>query len=312
MTAPPDDHEPATYFEPGRGYGSLLLFGGIIVAGVAIDAAFGGLRAHILGWVIAAVLLFGVDLLVIRAARSHKSLTLTAERLSVGEQSVARASIAAVVDTDPRELPTLGWPTGIPRGMHALAVRLVDGHLVAVPSRHPDRLEAALALGERISRNADIRPATEDDLPMLAELEDRADTVFRVAGLQLPEVPTTDYAAADDHTTFVAGDPPVGFAALREVGGDAYLAALAVLPGEMRQGIGSRLLDTACRWAREHGYEAMTLTTFRDVPWNAPFYARRGFVEVLDPAPALAAIRDRERTLGLDDAAPRIVMRRTL
>jgi GNAT superfamily N-acetyltransferase len=262
--------------------------------------------------VIAAVLLFGVDLLVIHAARSQKSLTLTAERLTVGEQSVARASIAAVVDMDPRDLPTLGWPTGITRGMHALPVRLVDGHLVAVPTRHPARLEAALGLGERASRHADVRPATEDDLPRLAELEDRADTVFRVAGLQLPEVPTTDYAAAKDHTIFVAGDPPVGFAALQEIDGDAYLAALAVLPGEMRAGIGSRLLDAACSWAREHGYAEMTLTTFRDVPWNAPFYARRGFAEVLDPSPGLAAVRDRERSLGLDDASPRIAMRRTL
>jgi hypothetical protein len=56
----------------------------------------------------------------------------------------------------------------------------------------------------------------------------------------------------------------------------------------------------------------MTLTTFRDVPWNAPFYARRGFAEVLDPSPGLAAVRDRERSLGLDAAGPRIVMRRTL
>lgn len=312
MTAPTDEHEPATYFEPGRGYGSLLLFGGFIVAGVAIDAAFGGLRAHLVGWLIAAVLLFGVDLLVIHAARSQKSLTLTAERLRVGEQSVARAAVAAVVNTDVGELPVLGWPTGVPRGMHALVVRLIDGHLVAIPTRHPDRLEAALGLGKRTPTQQEIRLATGSDLPQLAEIEERADTVFRVAGIQLPELPTPDYPASPGQTIFVAGSPPVGFAAVHDVDGAAYLATLAVLPSEMRTGIGSRLLEHACDWARAQGYPAITLTTFRDVPWNAPFYAKRGFAEVLDPTPGLAALRARERALGLDDAGPRLVMRREL
>jgi GNAT superfamily N-acetyltransferase len=96
------------------------------------------------------------------------------------------------------------------------------------------------------------------------------------------------------------------------VDGTAYLAALAVLPSDMRTGVGSRLLERACEWARGQGYPAMTLTTFRDVPWNAPFYAKRGFAEVLAPTPGLAAVRERERSLGLDEAGPRLVMRREL
>lgn len=312
MTAPTDEQPPATYFEPGRSYGSLLLFGAFIVAGVAIDAAFGGLRAHIVGWLIAAALLFGVDLLVIHAARTHKSLRLTGERLTVGEQSVARAAIAEIVDTDVRQLPALGWPTGVPRGMHALAVRLIDGHLVSIPTRHPDRLAAALGVGNRTGGAHDIRLADGADLQQLGEIEERADTVFRVAGVQLPELPIADYTAHAGWTIFVAGDPPVGFAALQEVDGAAHLAALAVLPGEMRAGLGSRLLDRACDWAREHGYREMTLTTFRDVPWNGPFYSKRGFAEVADPAPGLAAVRAHEKEVGLDAAGPRVAMRRPL
>ena len=38
--------------------------------------------------------------------------------------------------------------------------------------------------------------------------------------------------------------------------------------------------DEVVAWAAEHGYDALTLATYRDVPWNGPFYASEGFVEV--------------------------------
>jgi GNAT superfamily N-acetyltransferase len=87
---------------------------------------------------------------------------------------------------------------------------------------------------------------------------------------------------------------------------------LAVIPRWMRQGIGTALLERACEWGRARGYPAITLTTYADVPWNAPWYARRGFVEVTDLGPGLAAERAHEAELGLDAVGPRIVMRRDL
>ena len=48
-------------------------------------------------------------------------------------------------------------------------------------------------------------------------------------------------------------------------------------------------------------YPAVTLTTFRDVPWNAPFYTRLGFAmldELTLPA-GLAAKREQETRHGL-------------
>jgi GNAT superfamily N-acetyltransferase len=300
-----------SYSEPARGYGSLLLFGAIIVVGVALDAVFGGLRAHILGWVIAAVLLFGVDLLVIYAARSQKSLSLDADALRVGEQSIARGDIAAVVDTKDRELPVLGWSTGIPRGMDALVLRLRDDTLVAVPTRHPDRLARALALGPMRSAT-EIRPATPTDLPLLADIEERASTVFRVAGIPLPDGTAPDYTTVDALAIFVVGTPPVAFARVDEVDGAAHLEELDVLPGEMRSGIGSRLVEHVCTWARKRGYPAVTLTTFADVPWNGPFYRRRGFVEVRELTPGLAARREEEKARGLDSVGRRVALRREL
>jgi hypothetical protein len=45
----------------------------------------------------------------------------------------------------------------------------------------------------------------------------------------------------------------------------------------------------------------VTLTTFRDVPWNAPFYARLGF-RILEPSawtPGLMALLALEESRGL-------------
>ena len=312
MSLPNGDARGGTYSEPGRGYRSLLLFGAVIVVGVALDAVFGGLRAHLVAWLVAALVLFGVDLLVIRAARAQKSLVLTRDQLRVGEQAIARVNITAVVETRDREMPVLGPSTGVPRGMDAVVIRLRDGSLVAVPTRHPDRLERALGLRPIRPGEDEIRPATPADLPLLADIEARAATVFGGAGFEVPDLPPPDYATSEALALFVAGRPPVAFARVDEVDGNAHLEELDVLPGQMRKGLGSQLVEHVCEWARAQSYPAVTLITFAHVPWNGPFYRKRGFTETTDLSPGLAALRKREKSLGLDDAGQRVVMRRDL
>ena len=58
---------------------------------------------------------------------------------------------------------------------------------------------------------------------------------------------------------------------------------------------------------------ALTLTTFTEVPWNAPYYLRCGFRVLADTeiTPELRAIRTAEAARGLD-AWPRVCMRRDL
>ena len=68
-----------------------------------------------------------------------------------------------------------------------------------------------------------------------------------------------------------------GFAVVDLVDECAHLEEIAVHPDSGGRGLGSSLLDAVARWAREQGREAVTLTTFREVPWNAPFYERRGY-----------------------------------
>jgi len=68
---------------------------------------------------------------------------------------------------------------------------------------------------------------------------------------------------------------------------------------------------TVCDWAASVGHRFVTLTTFRDVPWNMPFYARLGFVETPaeDLGAALLSVIGDEMRRG-PDPAHRVAMRR--
>ncbi|MGB5852684.1 MAG: 4-(cytidine 5'-diphospho)-2-C-methyl-D-erythritol kinase [Rhodanobacter sp.] len=108
-------------------------------------------------------------------------------------------------------------------------------------------------------------------------------------------------------------DGPVGFVWLSEEPGDGVvgIAEIDVLPGHGRRGIGTALLEHACQWAREAGYRRVDLGTLADVPWNAPFYARHGFVAVDKNDPAFAYARERDREHGFPDDL-RVFMSRPL
>lgn len=92
----------------------------------------------------------------------------------------------------------------------------------------------------------------------------------------------------------------------------AHLEQLSVLPDHGRRGIGTRLVEAAAEEARWAGYAALALCTYRDLPWNGPFYARLGFTEVARPSAYQQDLRARERAVGLDDAGARVVMARRL
>jgi len=105
-------------------------------------------------------------------------------------------------------------------------------------------------------------------------------------------------------------DTPVGFALLSEMDGAVHLDELDVHPSHARRGLGSALVKRVCESAQAAGRDGVTLSTFRDVPWNAPFYARHGF-RVLRPAemtPGLIRLREGEQGRGLRTDL-RVVMR---
>lgn len=100
----------------------------------------------------------------------------------------------------------------------------------------------------------------------------------------------------------------VGFVHVLDLEGHAHLEQLSVLPAFGRRGIGRRLVDAALDEARRRGHTEITLRTYTDVPWNAPFYATCGFA-VSEPHTALLrALVDVETSLGLFDYGPRVQM----
>ena len=110
----------------------------------------------------------------------------------------------------------------------------------------------------------------------------------------------------------LANDFPVGFAHVEVIEPSiAHLREIDVHPEHGRRGLGTRLIGTVCAWAATARYQAVTLTTFRNVAWNMPFYKRLGFHEITfgDLSDALRSLLRDEIRRGLDPAL-RVAMER--
>ena len=308
------------YREPARTYRSLWYSAGAMVVGFGIDLAIGvhGAILHLPGWILFGAVLVGIHALTLYAARATHSLTLSDDELRVGEETLPIESIVGLTAPDAvtaEVVPILGWPGGRPRGVGSITVRLDDDRDVEIPTRFPDRLRGALGLGVIAAPSGPaIRTAAAEDLDLIAELDERAEIIFRVAGYDLPRIEFDTAGLAEAAVVFVAGDPAVGFAVVDLVDASAHLAELAVVPGSMRRGLGTALVTAVCDWAREHGHPHVTLITYADVPWNGPFYRQLGFVELPsdEVQPELQLRRERQTLLGLDAVGPRIVMQRAI
>jgi len=92
-----------------------------------------------------------------------------------------------------------------------------------------------------------------------------------------------------------------GFASCEVFEDALHVWELAVAFEAQGRGAGRALMEAAVAEARRRACPAVTLTTFRDVPWNAPFYRSLGFAEIPEAAfnARLAFIREREGKAGL-------------
>ncbi len=166
-----------------------------------------------------------------------------------------------------------------------------------------------------------IRQARREDFGALQTVEREAAKLFAEVGLGAATLgdATTLADFAECHAAgllWVAvdgNDVPVGFAYVEIIEGQPHLDELDVHPDHGRRGIGTALVRTLIEWAGARGYASVTLTTFRDVPWNMPFYARLGFRAQDDRplTPALRQVVDSEARRGLPPDL-RVVMRRDL
>ncbi len=160
----------------------------------------------------------------------------------------------------------------------------------------------------------DVRPARDGDLPGLSAIEDSGVAMFEdVLGdlsgdVLASKAPSGEERASRPGFLLVAGDPAVGFVHVLDLDGHAHLEQISVLPSVGRQGIGTALVRAAVAEAADRGFDAVTLCTYADLPWNGPYYARLGFTEV-EPIGHLERLRAHEQEIGLDRHGRRVAMR---
>lgn len=173
----------------------------------------------------------------------------------------------------------MGWSRGYGRGDRAgvsLQVRLAPrAHAALFPAIERSAGEAFRAIPDLAWIADHVVSPAEDYLPMIA-----AGTVWEA----------------------VEGETPVGVL-LGEITGDTlHVWELSVLLSHQKQGLGRRLMAAAADHARVKGLAAVTLTTFRSVPWNGPFYAGLGYKELTPPLPEdLQRLVDAETARGMTD-----------
>jgi GNAT superfamily N-acetyltransferase len=153
-----------------------------------------------------------------------------------------------------------------------------------------------------------VRPAEPADLALLPAVEAAADRRFVPLGITDLPPPATAAERARAWRVLVVGRPVSGLAVLGRVDGDVHLEQLSVHPAHGGRGLGAALLAAAVAAARAVGAPRVTLTTYADVSWNAPWYARQGFVETDVVGRDLAAVVRSEA--ALERHGRRVVMAR--
>jgi GNAT superfamily N-acetyltransferase len=162
-----------------------------------------------------------------------------------------------------------------------------------------------------------IRPAGAEDLVHLPAIELAAGELFVEAGVggtvSAMSIPELESALLEGGRVVATGPRglPVGFVVLKTVNGSSHIAEMDVHPQHGRKGLGGALLHAVVEQARAQGHGTVTLTTYADLPWNGPFYARRGFVVVpcAQWTPSMAALAAEE---GVAPGSGRVLMQRLL
>jgi ribosomal protein S18 acetylase RimI-like enzyme len=165
------------------------------------------------------------------------------------------------------------------------------------------------------------REGREMDLERIQEVERAAGRCFRDIGMDLVADDVPPSLAVLRRFMHGGGlwiaaceeDRPVAYVLVEPVDGNAHIEQISVHPDWSRRRIGRSLIEHVAVRARAAGIAALTLSTFADVPWNAPYYERCGFRTLASEelTPGLLRIRAEEARAGLD-RWPRVCMRRDL
>ncbi|MCF8585236.1 GNAT family N-acetyltransferase [Enterobacter asburiae] len=157
-----------------------------------------------------------------------------------------------------------------------------------------------------VDLNLTVRPTRPGDVASLPAIERAAGERFRehpcLAWLADGEVISAEqhleYAERGLSWLALANDQPVGFILAEAHPSSLFIVELSVDLDWQGKGIGRQLIACVADHARTLGLASLTLTTFRDVPWNAPFYARLGFEKMTTLTPELRQKREEETAHG--------------
>jgi GNAT superfamily N-acetyltransferase len=133
-----------------------------------------------------------------------------------------------------------------------------------------------------------ITPGAPEDVADLVFADRAASQLFAGTGY-LPEAALSDHvpmaalegAMLTGHLTAMRhkGDA-IGFALTSVRGDSLYLDQISIDPAHGRKGLGAALMAHVLREAARRKLKSVTLSTFRDLPWNGPFYKRLGYREL--------------------------------
>lgn len=164
-----------------------------------------------------------------------------------------------------------------------------------------------------------IRPASTEDIERTVEIEAAADVLlierFSAVGWPPPADADADERRHSPGFILVAetdvpdvSATPVGFVQVLEVHGFAHLEQVSVLPEYAGRGVGRLLLGAALDETARRGYRSLSLRTYAEVPWNAPFYLSCGFLVTSPTSGFHRSLVDVEKQLGIDAYGVRVQM----
>ncbi len=166
-----------------------------------------------------------------------------------------------------------------------------------------------------------LRSATAADTDTLQRIERDAAFAFASVSetafcLGLPVRDAGEHAGAQNRGLALVCERDggaLGFLLAIPLDNRAHLLEIAILQSHQRLGAGRTLIEAFHHWGKTAGFTEATLTTFRNIPWNAPFYARLGYIviDVGADRPELLTLIAEEKQAGFHHA-PRVAMQKSL
>lgn len=133
-----------------------------------------------------------------------------------------------------------------------------------------------------------IREAQSSDVEHLPNIERSAAQLFKQDS-DLAWVADDSVLSAELHQSYIQaqnswvaeyGDQLIGFINGVEYNNTFHICEFSVVQEWQQQGIGRALLTKLEEVMRDRKLSTISVTTFKDVPWNAPFYEQNGFIEL--------------------------------